>query len=78
MYIIAKSIKGQEFFYNLDSAHKVSKNASKKILKTLNDIKWTLKDNEVWFIHEVDRYDNAYYTDKKFTLRKGVLKEKYI
>ena len=80
MTVLAKSVKGQEFFYNARSAHFVSERNAKAICKMLNELRYLLdKDNEVWFIHEVDQYDNAYYyaQDQRFTLYKGMLKRKF-
>ena len=77
MTIVAKSVKGQEFFYNAKSAHKVSKASAKEICKALNDYKYELyDDNEVWFVHEVDKYDNAFgYAEyQAFTRRNGAIR----
>lgn len=75
MKIIAKSIKGQEFFYNARSARKVSDRSAEKILNVLNEMRWNLNDNEIWHIHEVDSYDNAYYyaQNQAFTIRNGIV-----
>lgn len=75
MVIVAKSVVGHEYLYNASSAHGVSKRSANIIVKILNDCKWHLKPNEVWFIHEVDMYDNAYdYAQRqKFTIRKGIV-----
>ena len=43
--IIAKTIKGKEFFYNANSAYKVSANSAEKILTVLNSVRWNLSDN---------------------------------
>lgn len=75
MLVIAKSIAGREFIYNAASARKVSKSSAETILKVLNDMRWRLKDGEIWHIHEVDEYDNAFYYAQRqaFTIRKGVV-----
>ena len=75
MKVIAKSIKGREFIYDASSARKVSERSAEKILKVVNDMRWHLKDNEVWHIHDVDSYDNAYYyaQNQAFTIRNGVV-----
>ena len=76
MKVIAKSVKGHEFLYNAKSARKVSERSAEKILKVLNDVRWDLKDNEVWHIHDVDKYDTAfdYAQFQSFKIRKGVVK----
>lgn len=75
MKVIAKSRKGAEFFYKAETARKVSERSAEKILIILNDMRWRLEDNEVWYIHEVDQYDKAYWyaQDQAFTIRNGVV-----
>lgn len=75
MKIIAKSCKGKEFLYNAKSARKVSEKSAEKILNVLNSVKWDLKDDEIWHIHDVDEYDSAFwYAERQsFTIRKGIV-----
>lgn len=76
MYCIAKSVKGAEYMYNASSAHKVSKASAQKIADALNNAKWNIKDNEVWHVHEIDRYDRAYdYAEwQEFRVYKGSIR----
>lgn len=60
MKVIAISTKGQEFMYSGRTAHKVSEASANMICKALNDAKYRIKEDEVWFVHDVDRYDVAY------------------
>lgn len=78
MKVIAKSTKGHEFMYNASSAHKVSDRSAEYICKVLNEYKFRINDNEVWFVHDVDRYDLAYeYAQyQRFTVRNGIVKER--
>ena len=78
MLILAKAIKGAEFFYNADSAHKVSKKSAQTIKDALNKIKYNLKDTETWYEYNVDSYDDAYYVAEyqRFTIYKGTIKER--
>ena len=79
MKIVAKSVKGPEFMYNGKSAHKVSEASAKYICDILNEYKYKLNENEVWFIHDVDKYDTVAYDYaqfQSFTVRKGIVKEK--
>lgn len=78
MTVIAMSIKDKEYLYKASTAHTVSKSNARKICDMLNSLKYKLDDDHVWFVHEVDKYDNAYiYAERqKFTLYKGTLKEK--
>lgn len=75
MLVIAKSVKGKEFLYKADTARKVSKASAEKICEIVNDMKWRLEENEVWHIHEVDQYDDAYFYAERqaFTIRNGVV-----
>ena len=77
MFILAKSVKGHEFLYTASTAHEVSKASAKKIESIVNLANYKLKDNETWFIHEVDKYDTAYdYAQfQKFRIRKGIVYE---
>ena len=75
MKVIAKAIKGQEFFYNARSARKVSERSAKVILDIVNEYRFQLKENEVWHIYDVDQYDAAYdYAQfQSFTIRNGIV-----
>ena len=76
MFVVAKSVKGHEFMYAPKSAHKVPKTSAKAICKVLNDNNFMLKENEVWFVHAVDKYDSASeFADwQKFTIRNGIVR----
>lgn len=75
MKVLAKAIKGQEFFYSARSARKVSERSAKVILDIVNEYRFQLKENEVWHIYDVDQYDAAYdYAQfQSFTIRNGVV-----
>lgn len=60
MFIVAKTNKGTEYLYDVLSSHKVSKAAKNIICNSLNDNKYNIKNNEIWHIYEIDKYDNAY------------------
>ena len=77
MLIIAKTVKGKEYYYGVKTAHKVSMAGSEKILEVLNRVRYQLGDGQTWHIYEIDRYDTAYdYAEfQKFTIRKGIVKE---
>jgi len=76
MVVIAKSVLGREFMYNAKSAHKAPKASAQMICDALNREMWQLKTGEVWFVHEVDKYDSAYeYAQwQSFHARKGTIK----
>ena len=73
--VVAKSAKGHEFLYSARSAHKVSKASANAICKALNEAGYHLNDGEVWHVHQVDKYDNAwvYAHAQEFRVRKGVI-----
>lgn len=60
MLVLAQSVKGKEFIYNPKTAHAVSKRSAEKIKRIVNGAKYKLKDDVVWFLHEISRCDTAY------------------
>ena len=78
MKILAIAPEGKKFIYKTDTAHKVSKHAAPIIQKVLNTNKYKLPPGFVWYMYDVDIYDPAhiYASVQKFTLRKGIIKEK--
>ena len=76
MKVVAKSVKGNEFLYSAKSAHKVAKASAEAICKALNDSNYDLKNGETWFVHDVDKYDNAFqYAEwQSFTRRNGTIR----
>lgn len=75
MKIIAKTVKGKEFLYNVHSVHKVSEKSAGKILELLNSFGWKCKPGEIWHIYEIDNYSAAFDVAQfqYFKLRKGNL-----
>ncbi len=78
MTIVAKAVKGHEYFYSAKSAHMAAKDKASRIADKLNEIGWSLKDGETWFVYEVGYYDTAYgYAEEQsFTWGKTGLKER--
>ena len=76
--VVAKSRKGAEYMYSVMSAHKVSARSGQRICDQLNSMKYDLKGDQVWSVHEVDKYDSAYdmAQEQKFYIAKGYLREK--
>lgn len=60
IFAAVKAIAGKEYIYSPSSAHGVSKTSGAAIVAALNKARWDLKDNEVWRIIELDKYDSAY------------------
>ena len=77
MLVLAISVKDHEYLYSAKSARAVSARSADIICKTVNYHKYLLKDGEIWHVHEVDRYDNAYdYARfRAFKIRKGIVKD---
>ena len=66
MFIISKTIKEKEFMYS--NKHSILCNSQKQaqaLAKFLNEHNDTaindfkLKDNELWYVYEIDKYDTA-------------------
>lgn len=60
MIVVAKSIKGQEYMYLPRTAHQVKGMTPEKMAEFLNKQKHDLREHEVWHVHDVGPYDNAY------------------
>ena len=64
MYIISKAIKGKEFIYSTKYSILCSnKKQAEKLAEHLNTHNedtqggFKLKDNEIWYVYEIDKYD---------------------
>ena len=62
MLVVAKSAVGHEFMYSARSAHRVPKASA----------------NQIWFVHEVGPYDDAYVygETQSFSKRNGSVYER--
>lgn len=60
MIVVAKSVEGAEYMYIARSAHQVKGLSAEKMCKFLNKQKHDLREHEVWHVHDVGPYDNAY------------------
>ena len=54
-------------------AHKVAEAKAQKVADALNGINYKLDDKHVWYVHDVDQYDNAFYyaESQRFTYGKN-------
>lgn len=77
MLVLAISRKNAPFWYNAKTARRVSARSAETIKKIVNEYNYLLHDDEMWFLHEVDKYDTAYdYAQfAAFTIRKGIVKD---
>ena len=76
MTVLARAKVGSEYMYTVSSVHKVPKSSARKIMDILNDVRWNLKDGEIWHMYEIDEYDSAYaYAEtQRFSIRNGIVK----
>ena len=82
MFIFAKSIKGKEFMYSKTySVLCKSKKQAQQIADFMNlhndtaTKNWKLKDNEIWWVYKIDKYDNVPLYKIKQTQGKIVIVE---
>lgn len=77
MLVLAKSLKGRDFYYSPRSAHRVSKRSANTIAGILNE-KVNVVDNFEWTTHEVGCLSEAYAWAEiqAFVIRKGIVSEK--
>ena len=75
--MIAKAVKGKEFIYSRESAHSVSERSANAICDALNEIRYKLKDDEVWHVFDCGWYEREYTgaSYQKFARRNGKLVE---
>lgn len=57
---IAKAPIGKEYIYSKSSAMYVSKASAQEICEKLNEIRYNLKDGEIWHIYDADGYENYF------------------
>lgn len=79
MFIISKTIKGKEFMHsNYFSVLCKDESQAQKLAEHLNNNNETsigqfrLQENEIWFVYEIDKYDN------KPTFKLSVTKNKIV
>lgn len=59
MKLIAKTQKGTEFMHSKANAFFVPDSSANKICKIMNDAKFRLSENEVWYVYEQEKYTMA-------------------
>lgn len=76
MKIVAITKKGIEYVYSARTAHFVSERSANKICEVLNEYRFKIKGDEIWYVYDVDQYDMAYdyAMMQKFSVRKGIVK----
>lgn len=79
MTIVALTRPGQEYLYNIRSAHEVSAAAADRICDALNANKIGLLAGHVWHVYAIDKYMPAwaYAEVQKYYIRGGYLREKH-
>lgn len=65
MFIVSKTVKGKEYLYsnkhsilckNKEQANQLASFLNKNNNTSISD--WKLKDNELYWVYEIDQYDN--------------------
>lgn len=84
MFIVAKTIKEKEFVYDNNYSIKCkNESQASKLAKHLNNNndtaigKFKLKDNEIWWVYEIDMYDSIPHYKLKTTKNKISLVENW-
>ena len=84
MYIISKTVKGQEYLYSNKysilcksekQANQLAKHLNEHNDNTTGDFK--LKDNEIWHVYKIDKYDTPPKYRLSSTNGKISIKENY-
>lgn len=70
MLVVAKTIKGKEYYHSIHEMYEVSKRSADKICEIMNNVKWNLKDGEAWHVYE----ESMYEPNGKLSIRNGVVK----
>lgn len=72
MVVIAKTIKGKEFFLSVHEMYEAPKSSAKKICEIMNHARFRLKEGEVWHIYDECMYEPT----GKLSIRNGMVKLK--
>jgi hypothetical protein len=76
MKLIAKAIKGKEFFHSRKDAAFASDSSAEKICKVMNETKFRLNnENEVWHVYDYD-FTMKNYVLYRLCIYKGIVKMK--
>jgi hypothetical protein len=76
MKLIAKAIKGKEFFHSRKDAAFASDSSAEKICKVMNETKFRLNnENEVWHVYDYD-FTMKNYVLYRLYIYKGIVKMK--
>lgn len=76
MKLIAKAIKGKEFFHSRKDAAFAPDSSAEKICKVMNETKFRLNnENEVWHVYDYD-FTMKNYELYRLCIYKGIVKIK--
>lgn len=70
MMVIAKTVKGKEYFHSTREMYEAPKRSAEKICEIMNSEKWNLKDNETWHIYN----ETLYEPNGRLSIREGIVK----
>lgn len=76
MKMIAKTLKGKEFIYSKTHCYRVSEKGAVDICNALNEIRYNLKEGEIWHIYNCGSYELDFTNAgvQKLTRYKGTIK----
>lgn len=77
MLLVAKSIKGQEYFYKWNDSILASKKHAQRLSEVLNDKGFKKEKGLTWHVHEIPK-DEYYRASYKMVIQKGLVKLKPI
>lgn len=77
MLLVAKSVKGQEFFYKWNDSILASKKHAQRLSEVLNKQEFKKEEGLTWFVHEIPK-DEYYRASYKMVIQKGLVKLKPI
>ena len=84
MFIVSKTVKGKEYLYsnkysilckNKEQANQLASFLNKNNNTSISD--WKLKDNELYYVYEIDNYDTQPRYKLKSTKNKISIVENY-
>jgi hypothetical protein len=78
MKLIAKTIKGKEFFHSRKDAAFAPESSANKICRIMNDERFRLNnENEVWHVYDYD-FTMEDYVLYRLCIYKGIVKMKFL
>lgn len=79
-YFIAKTIKGREFVFSKARMIAVPTNTAWEIAEQLTELRYDLKEGEIWYVYDNDWYYNDYIIEqiKSYSPNRNIKLYKYV